>query len=247
MNAIENIILKLDERADLEIERIKLSFEEEGKVMSNFDVEYFKLMFTYKAIQAIEQYIIPSDNIINVHVSNSPKGFKITCSLVRDEQKHFLHTDCIRAGGYNIQIGHYRYLIESSLPRIKSIFESTKIKNKIDKLSKTEKIRKEIASYEKRINDYTLTIEENKKLTQQEILNKSELYKKYYFITWSEIVSRGADINFNNSEEEFNLSRVKMVNDIIISFNQNIIYMQNLIKSLNKTIDKLKLSLTKYQ
>jgi hypothetical protein len=248
MNSIELIKEKLEIRAEQYISKMEPDFlENYGYPMTSYDKEYYKLMFLYNAVRAIELYILPEDLLIDLFIKSSPKGFTISCYVERNNVKHFVLTDCIIAGGWNIQKEHYRYLTNTTLPKVNFCIESNKIKQQINIFNKREKLIKEIEDLKNRILKDSKIIEEKKSLTEQDILNKDNNYQKFYFITWEEIVRRGANINFNNSEEIYNISKEDLKINALRRFKENIENSEITIKYFNKKLERLiqKLNLIK--
>ena len=75
-------------------------------------------------------------------------------------------------------------------------------------MSKLEKLNKEIENYQVRIERTEEKIEINSKLNDDEILNLLKSKEDWYvWPTWSEIIKRGAAVNYDNDENLFNQKR----------------------------------------
>jgi hypothetical protein len=157
------------------------------------------------------------------------------------------------AGGYNIQRLHYRYITKTNLPKTNNNSISSEYAAKIKKMSKLEKLNLEIKNWEARIEQNTKHIEWAKSLSDDEIL---ERYRNGENVSrskltsapsWEEIVKRGADKNYDYSEEKYNTSIIDYKNSNIKFWkNQNITWKEQdnengkkEIVKLNKKLDTL--------
>ena len=184
----------------------KKGFEEEnGREMNKYDEELLRLTLTYDLVRALNVYTKPTDKLMSIHAHTGVRGtLEINASIQRDGQQHFIHTEAFYAGGHNIQQFHTRYLTETNLPKTGNSQDADKIKEKIQKLTKAEKITQEIKQYHARLDKQNQQLEENKKLTDEDILNKpNSLGRITIWPDWEEIVRRGADVNFDHSKEKY--------------------------------------------
>jgi len=104
-----------------------------------------------------------------------------------------------------------------------------------------EKIKKEIADYQARIDKNNEDILKNAQASDEEIFNVLSLGRNQHrdWPDWSEIVKRGADKNFKD-QEDFERSQAKYKADTIDSWKKmNIQSKQDNNKSLQREIGKL--------
>ena len=196
-------------------------------------------------VKSIEMYTLPTDSLLSMNVRKSVKGnIQIDAQIQRGENTYSFQTEAIYAGGHNIQRLHYRYIVKTSIPKTGASEISKEYSEKIKKMSKLEKLNKEIESYQVRIERTKEKIEVNSKLNDDEILNvlnsKEDSYK---WPTWSEIVKRGANVNYDNDENVFNQkrkesiqSRIKLWKDMNIDSQKR--YLIDYQKTINKLIAK---------
>lgn len=82
------------------------------KFLSDRRSEYFEAL-TAKLTQAISKHLTAEWNVdenFDISLSNSEKGYTIFTRLISEAGgQAFLETSCIPAGGWNIQVFHYRY------------------------------------------------------------------------------------------------------------------------------------------
>jgi hypothetical protein len=82
--------------------------------------EQIKEYNTYKLAKALDRYVTPEfTGIKNIRLSQGTQGFEISANLIDDQDRSWsFNTKAISAGGYNIQIWHYRYIINLSSPEV---------------------------------------------------------------------------------------------------------------------------------
>jgi hypothetical protein len=192
------------------IEDTKQRYKKEDRVYSEFDAYYTEITLKYDMVKALEKYTQPTDKLSDVVVKNSSKGsFQIRCMVERDGVKYPFNTEVIYAGGYNIQKLHFRYLTKTTLPYTGQTAETQKLKAELARLSKGERLQKEIENNKKVIEYNQKLIDTNSKLSDKEILAKYEAGdnssgQPYIWPSWEELVKRGAAQNYNNDEKYFN-------------------------------------------
>jgi hypothetical protein len=236
------------------IEDTRQRYKKEDKVYSRFDAYYTEITLKFDMVKALEKYTQPTDKMSEVTVKNSSKGsFKINCIIERDGNKYPFNTEVIYAGGYNIQKLHFRYLTKTTLPYTGQTAETQKLKAELTKLSKGEKLQKEIEQNKKVIEYNQNLIDINSKFNDKQILAKYEAGdntsgKPYIWPTWEDIVKRGVAKNYNNDEKYFNQQKAEaQADDIKFWKRKNIDWkkdsiktaQQNIVKAQNK-LDNLK-------
>lgn len=112
----------------------------------------------------------------------------------------------------------------------------------IKRLTKVEKLQKDLFHYENDLKKTRKTLEENSKLSDEDIWNLPENAesRESCSVTWETIISRGADKNYNFSEELFNEKQLEYKNRKIAFFkSMKIESEKRRIPSLEKEIKKL--------
>ena len=227
------------------IEDTKQRYKKDDKVFSEYDAYYTEITLKFDMVKALEKYTQPTDKMSEVKVKNSSKGsFQISCIIERDGNKYPFNTEVIYAGGYNIQKLHFRYLTKTTLPYTGQTAETQKLKAELAKLSKGEKLQKEIENNKKVIEYNQKLIDTNSKLSDKEILAKYEAGdntsgKPYIWPSWEEIVKRGVAQNYNNDEKYFNQQK-KEAQEGNIEFwkTKNIKWKKEAIKTAEQNIVK---------
>jgi hypothetical protein len=227
------------------IEDTKQRYKKDDKEFSDYDAHYTEIVLKYDMVRALEKYTLPTDKMSDVVVRNSSKGaFQIRCMVERDGNNYPFNTEVIYAGGYNIQKLHFRYLTKTSLPQTGQSAETQKLKAELVKMSKGEKLQKDIERLKKRIELNQKEIDANSKFNDKQILDKvnagdNVVGKPFVWPSWEEIVKRGADKNYNNDEKYYN-QRKKESEEGSIEFwkKKNITWKQQDIASSKKEIEK---------
>ena len=141
------------------------------KVFSEYDRELTRLTIIFDMLKSIESYTTPTDQLISLNSSTSRKGnLEITAQIQRDDTVYNLSTEVIIAGGYNIQIAHYRYLTSTNLPKTGSSAITKEYSDKIKKMSKAEKLQKEIQFNQTRIENNQKLVDVNSTMSDSEII-----------------------------------------------------------------------------
>lgn len=219
----------------------KAHAEKEGRSWSDFDTEYTELGLKYDLFKALGKYTKPTDKLMYHTVSKSKKGsLTIDAIIDRDGERYPLYTEVIYAGGYNIQRLHFRYITKTKLPSLSSNPYADKIKSELQRLSKGDKIKREIEFYEKAIIKHTENIKELESESDEETLRKDDFwYNKMSKLDWDEIVRRGADKNYDYDKNKFEQSKEEYKMDILRRKKTKIQFKNKDIESYKASIKKL--------
>jgi hypothetical protein len=153
------------------IEDTRQRYKKDDKVFSEYDAYYTEITLKFDMVKALEKYTQPTDKLSDVVVKNSSKGsFQIRCMVERDGVKYPFSTEVIYAGGYNIQKLHFRYLTKTTLPYTGQSAETQKLKAELAKLSKGERLQKEIEQNQNVIKYQQNLVDTNSKLSDKEII-----------------------------------------------------------------------------
>jgi len=245
---IYDILLALEDDIQSLINKYEEVFQKTyERPMSQYDKEHARLIITFDMIKSIEVYTLPTDILVSISSSVSHKGnLEISAIINRDGQNFNLNTEVIYVGGYNIVRLHYRYITKTNLPKTNSNKLTNEYSEKIKKLSKLEKMNKEIESYRNRIKYNDEKIATNSKLSDEEIFDlllKEDNYN-YLTVTWDEIVRRGADKNYGG-ENDFKSKQQESINDAIDFWKtKNIRWTIENNMALKKSLSKLETKLS---
>jgi hypothetical protein len=245
-NIIEDLLEKLKKHISDLLKRYEESFEKTfERKMSESDKEIAKWMITGDMVESIEKYTQPTDELVSVEATTSTKGnLEIFAKIKRGDEVYQLNTEVIVASGV-VQRAHYRYLTKTNLPKTGNKEFTSKIAEKIKRLTKGQKIENDILNFEKRIKKEEESLEENLKKSDEEILDilRREEHGSFMKITWDEIVRRGADKNYDGKSdfEQKQKESIKRLFDSWKNFNikSKIEYIKSLLKEINKLNTKL--------
>lgn len=246
-NIVDKILIALSDDIQTLIGKHEEAFEKHfERQMTDYDKELTRLNIIWDMVKAIETYTQPTDSLITISSYTSHKGnLTISAQIERDGTVYNFDTEVIYAGGYNIQRLHYRYITKTNIPKTGNKVIASQYQEKIKKLSKLEKLNKEIESYENRIKETAIGIETNSKLNDEDILKLLKSDKDWYeWPTWSEIVKRGADVNYDNDENVFNARREENI-QFKIKFwkNMNLEFPRKYLVDYQKKVNSLKAKL----
>jgi len=247
-NIIEDLLEKLKKHILDLLQKYEESFEKTfERKMGEYDKELAKWMITGDMVASIEKYTQPTDELVSVDATTSRKGnLEIYAKIKRGDEVYQLNTEVIVASGA-VQRAHYRYLTKTNLPKTGNKEYTSKIAEKIKKLTKQQKIEKEINDFEKQIKKTEEELKQNQGKSDEEILDilsKGE-HGSFMTITWDEIVRRGADRNYDG-KSDFEQQQKESIKRMFDSWKYfNIKSKIEYIKALQKNIDKLNVKLEK--
>lgn len=172
-----SVIDKIKEEAIPYIEELTNNYEPKfeeyfNKPFTDSDREEYELLLISDLIKALSKYIDKNDDVKDIKFSKSKGVISISATIIRDGQEYYFGTRMIIAEGY-IQRRHYRYLIETKLPRVQFSTANDYVNNKIKALSKSKKIEQEINQFEGYITRMTSELLDSDKKTKQDVWNSS--------------------------------------------------------------------------
>ena len=155
--------------------------------------EMIRLSLVIDLMKALQNYILPTDNLISFNWYGGPKGIEISAQIERNGEIHTFMTEAITAGGYNIQRFHYRYIVKSKMPRVYGDLASEYVAEQ-KKMKTIERLEKEL----KNLNE--LYEEKQTQVNTYSAMNRSELIeamKESNMYSWRyEAWKRDGDVEF---------------------------------------------------
>ena len=244
-NDIMNVILdSLEQRITEMVLGIETWFRKNHpkNPISEYDREIWRISITRDMVIAVEKYTKPSDTLIDIQSNRGKSGnIEIRAKIQRDGEVYDFNTEAIYAGGRNIQVLHFRYITKTKLPQTGNNTIAKQYEVKFKKLTKLEKINKEIQNYNTRIEKNQIEVNANLQLNDDAII---EIIKKdpktSEWPTWKEIIKRDAAKNYNNDEQYFNKKQEEhMQGNIEFWKTRNIKWKETFIEGAVKSVAKL--------
>ena len=124
-------------------------------------------------LRAFSGYCNSQDIVNIVSTSKNAKGFNVYAIVIRDGEEFKLSTDLIIAGG-NIQCVHYRYLVNTNLPKLKvNVVEELK-----KKVSKFENLTSQLSYFKNALTRYEIELLERQFANDTEGIRLRKIYIK---------------------------------------------------------------------
>jgi uncharacterized protein YqgV (UPF0045/DUF77 family) len=211
------------------------------KTPSKFDLECTEMNLVFDVLKSFSKYTKSTDTLKSLSSGTSIKGnLEITARIIREGVEYDFRTEAIYAGGYNIQRLHYRYLTKTKLPQyVNPILKE--FNEKIKRMNKKERLIVDLIRVENSYKSNQEKVDKFGKFSREEIIEYIKSKKDYEWPTWEVIVERGADKNFEYSEEFFNNYTQESLEQDIVNFKkQEIEWPQMYIKGQLKDIKRIK-------
>ena len=199
-----------------------------------------RLSLVIDLMKALQNYILPTDELVGLNWYSGPKGIEISAGIEREGTRYLFITEAITAGGYNIQRFHYRYIVKSKMPRVNGDL-AKEYQNEYKNLSKIEKLEKEIENYQTQITKYQQRIDELTPMSKEELvveLGKHNLlgWRVKNDYKWENIDKT----YYKKSKEEWEAEQLKLVEDGVVEMlNWDVNRPKRYIKDFEKKIVKL--------
>ena len=157
---IDEVLQQAQPMLDELAEEHKQFVLKEGKRYSKWDGELFRLSLIFDLTKALSKYLLKTDEIKNIDLSIDKGVITIFANVIRDKKQYYIGTQMIYAGGYNIQRLHYRYIMDTNLPKVSDSGALDNIKEYKKKLTKKQRIEEYIQLKEKALQRTLDEIEE---------------------------------------------------------------------------------------
>lgn len=134
-----------------------------------------------KLISSVSAYLQTTDTLISCECDRSNKGIKILAVVNRDGKEYNFDTDCIYAGGHNIQVRHLRYIVKTKLLKIKNCITDNSI---IKKMKQNVSTRLQIIPIQYSVSRLQARLDAGNKwysLSDKTTVEARQLLQMYYY------------------------------------------------------------------
>jgi hypothetical protein len=202
--------------------------------------EMIRLSLVIDLMKALQNYILPTDTLTGFNWYGGPKGIEISAGIEREGTRYFFVTEAITAGGYNIQRFHYRYIVKSKMPRVMGNLASEYVE-KQKKMTKIEKLEKEIENYQTRINEYQNRIDELTPMSKEELIVELGNHKMLGWRVKRDYKWENIDKTYyKGTKEDWEAEQQKMIEDGVVEMLRwDVEIPKRYIKDFEKKIVKL--------
>jgi hypothetical protein len=140
-----------------------------------YDEKMYRIALIIDLVKAAGNYLLNSDELVGTFELKTGKdgSVEIKSRIKREDKIFTFNTRMIYAGGYNIQCLHFRYLVDTNLPKIKNeALEEVKAVEK--KMKAEQRILNEIESIDRVI------ARDEKYLAKEEAKTPQDIENEYY-------------------------------------------------------------------
>jgi hypothetical protein len=197
------------------VEQKRVYLEKIGREMNvtPWMEEMIRLSLVIDLMKALQNYVLPTDELEQLNWFEGGKGIEIHARINRGGESHYFFTEAIYAGGYNIQRLHLRYLTKTKMPRIYQNELAKKYQDEYKKLSKIEKLEKEIENLQTQINQYQERIDYLTPMTHKELVVELANHSMY---GWRVKDTKWEDVDkeyYKGTKEEWEANNKQLIKD----------------------------------
>jgi hypothetical protein len=206
--------------------------------------EMIRLSLVIDLMKALQNYILPTDELEQMNWYEGGKGIEIHAHINRNGETHNFMTEAITAGGYNIQRFHYRYITKTKMPRVMGDLAREYVE-KQKQLSKVEKLEKEIETYQTHITKYQTRIDELTPMSKEELIVELGKHPMLGWRVKNDYKWENIDQTYyKGTKEEWEAEQQKLVEEGVVEMlNWDVERPKRYIKDYEKKIVKLQAKL----
>ena len=175
--AIETIKKEIEPYIEKMVDRFIEYKKSKEEPYTELDLYFYRLTLQLDLLKALGSYLVPTDTVTNLRISDNAGKILINCTIHREGKSYPFDTEVIVAGGYNIQVAHYRYLVKTPLLKTTSNPSFDQLNERVKKLNKAQKSVEYINGQQKRIDYESKQLEIFSSMSDQELLNYAQSKK----------------------------------------------------------------------
>jgi hypothetical protein len=202
--------------------------------------EMIRLSLVIDLMKALQNYILPTDELEQMNWYEGVKGIEIHARINRTGETHNFMTEAITAGGYNIQRFHYRYITKTKMPRVMGDLAREYVE-KQKQLNKVERLEKEIENYQTRITNYQIRINHLAPMNKEELIVELGNHPMLGWRIKNDYKWEDIDQTYHKqTKEEWEMEQQKLIEDGVVQMlNWDVNGPKRYIKDFEKKIVKL--------
>lgn len=239
---VDEVLSKVKPLTEKIVEDVKKKTEEKGEKFTERDQKYLELVLVHNLVKSLGKYTKSTDIPKDLNSSVHKGSIEISGKIERDGQEYPFRTESIYAGGHSIQSLHIRYITKTTLPQSEESKSVEKeLSDKIAKLSKQQKLEKEIEYYKKRVASEEAKSKELDSKTQEQVLQDDKLLQEYIEQGRKPERFKGKDLpgSVHESEETWN-NFIQEIKDSTLSSHENSKRISKMhLKTLSNELTKL--------
>jgi hypothetical protein len=202
--------------------------------------EMIRLSLVIDLMKALQNYILPTDELEQMNWYEGVKGIEIHARINRSGETHHFMTEAITAGGYNIQRFHYRYITKTKMPRVMSDLAREYVE-KQKRLNTVERLEKEIETHQNLINTAQVRIDHLAPMSKEELIVELGNHPILSWRVKNDYKWENLDKNYyKQTKEEWEMEQQQLIErGVVEMLNWDVKWPKQRIKDSQKKIVKL--------
>jgi hypothetical protein len=202
--------------------------------------EMIRLSLVIDLMKALQNYILPTDELEQMNWYEGVKGIEIHARINRSGETHHFMTEAITAGGYNIQRFHYRYITKTKMPRVMSDLAREYVE-KQKRLNTVERLEKEIETHQNLINTAQVRIDHLTPMSKEELIVEMGNHPILSWRVKNDYKWENVDKNYyEGTKEEWEMEQQQLIErGVVEMLNWDVKWPKQRIKDSQKKIVKL--------
>jgi hypothetical protein len=244
-NVLREMLTCMKEEISNRVEKIALQID--SKFVTKSDKDFIEVGLIYDLCKSVIVYTEDTDKISNFTSMTSIKGnLEIIGTIIRDNKEYYFATECIIAEGM-IQKRHFRYITKTDLKKSGNLETANEVKIEVKRMNKIQRMLDFISGQEKRKEKFQNELNELKKLSRQDWINKINNSEFPLLIENKEVFEerKTSEVMGWNTYEDYTNWINKTNEETIVRAMRRIETLETIITQINVNIEKENLKILK--